>query len=58
MSDDATKILKEQVLDELLDMPLSKFFALLDEYEFRDDYDLLSDILYGVVNVIVEERSL
>jgi len=58
MSDNATKILKEQVLDELLDMPLSKFFALLDEYEFRDDYDLLCDNLYGVANVIVKERSL
>lgn len=58
MSDNATMILQEQVSDELLNMPLSKFFALLDEYEFSGDYDRMCVILSEVVDVIVEERSM
>jgi hypothetical protein len=57
MSDNATMILQEQVSDELLKMPLSKFFELLDEYEFSGDYDRMCVILGEVVDVIVEERS-
>lgn len=57
MSDNANLILQEQVSDELLNMSLSKFFALLDEYEFSGDYDRLCIILGEVVDAIVEERS-
>lgn len=57
MSDYATVILTEQVSDELLDMKLSDFFALLDEYEFNGNYDRMCTILAEVVDVIVEERS-
>lgn len=57
MSDTATIILTEQVSDELLDMKLSDFFALLDEYEFNGNYDRMCNILSEVVDVIVEHRS-
>lgn len=57
MSDNANLILQEQVGDDLLKMPLSDFFALLDEYEFSGNYDRLCGIFSEIVDVIVEERS-
>lgn len=57
MSDNATVILIEQVSDELLDMKLSDFFALLDEYDFNGNYDRMCTLLGELVDVIVEERS-
>ena len=57
MSDNATMILTEQVSDELLDMKLSDFFALLYEYDFNGNYERLSTLLDAVVDIIVEERS-
>jgi hypothetical protein len=57
MSDNANLILQEQVSDELLNMSLSKFFALLDEREHNGDYDRLCLIFSEIVDTIVEERS-
>lgn len=58
MSDNATEILMEQVSDEILEMTVSDFFAMLDEYEFSGNYDRMCTILGEVVDAIVEERSL
>lgn len=58
MSDFNNIVLSEQVCDELLDMKLSDFFAMVDKRGLDEIYQKMSDLFGDVAEVIVEERSL
>lgn len=57
MSDFYNIVFSQQVCDELLDMKLSDFFAMVDKRGLDEIYQKMSDLFGDVAEIIIEERS-